>query len=140
MHLAELLEEKLEVRALIVKLQGWSRELRRPASSNKARTYFIYTDPDTGTIKKMTGKWDEAIKWIISDQSENAQQLKDLLTKYQPEIAEQFEWTATATATATATVPVPAGGAEGDGDDAEGARDEDEIALTQSKKKRKTKR
>jgi len=139
-HLAELLEEKLEVRALIVKLQGWSRELRRPASSNKARTYFIYTDPDTGTIKKMTGKWDEAIKWIISDQAENAQQLKDLLTKYQPEIAEQFEWTATATATATATVPVPAGGAEGDGDDAEGARDEDEIALTQSKKKRKTKR
>ena len=137
---APLLEEKLEVRALIVKLQGWSRELRRPASSNKARTYFIYTDPGTGTVKKETRDLNSAIRWIIANQPENAQKFKDSLTKYQPEIAEQFEWTATATATATATVTVPAGGAEGDGDDAEGARDEDEIALTQSKKKRKTKR
>ena len=51
---APLLEEKLEVRALIVKLQGWRMELRRTASSNRARSYFIYTDPGTGTVKKET--------------------------------------------------------------------------------------
>ena len=112
----------------------------RSSSSNQARSYFIYTDPGTGTVKKETPDPNSAIKWIIANQPENAQKFKDSLTKYQPEIKKQFEWTATATATATATTTVPAGGAEGDGDDAEGARDEDEIALTQSKKKRKTKR
>jgi hypothetical protein len=100
------------------------------------------------TVKKETPRQNDAIEWIFAKQPENAQQLEELLTKYQPEIAEQFKRTATATVTAsatatvtaTATTTVPAGGAEGDGDDAEGARDEDEIALTNPKKQRKTKR